>query len=66
MHSHILPGLDDGAADWDQALAMARVAVEDGIAEIVRTRPLKKVSNSLLIKEEIWFVLGTVHQRSAI
>jgi len=37
VHSHILPGLDDGAADWDQALAMARVAVEDGIAEMVCT-----------------------------
>jgi protein-tyrosine phosphatase len=37
MHSHILPGLDDGAADWSQALAMARVAVEDGIAEMVCT-----------------------------
>ncbi|MDP3097816.1 MAG: CpsB/CapC family capsule biosynthesis tyrosine phosphatase [Syntrophales bacterium] len=37
MHSHILPGLDDGAADWDQALAMARVAVEDGIEEMVCT-----------------------------
>jgi hypothetical protein len=40
MHSHILPGLDDGAAGWVQALAMVRVAVEDGIAEIVCTRPL--------------------------
>jgi protein-tyrosine phosphatase len=37
MHSHILPGLDDGAADWDQALAMARVAVEDGITGMVCT-----------------------------
>ena len=37
MHSHILPGLDDGAADWDQALAMARVAVNDGITEMVCT-----------------------------
>lgn len=37
MHSHILPGLDDGAADWDQALAMARVALEDGITEMVCT-----------------------------
>ncbi len=37
MHSHILPGLDDGAADWDEALAMARVAVEDGITEMVCT-----------------------------
>jgi len=37
MHSHILPGLDDGAADWKQAVAMARVAAEDGIAEMVCT-----------------------------
>ncbi len=37
MHSHILPGLDDGAADWEQAIAMARVAVDDGITEMVCT-----------------------------
>ena len=37
MHSHILPGLDDGAADWAQAIAMARVAVKDGITEMVCT-----------------------------
>jgi len=37
MHSHILPGLDDGAGDWEQALAMARAAVADGIAEMVCT-----------------------------
>ncbi len=37
MHSHILPGLDDGAADWVQAIAMARVAVNDGITEMVCT-----------------------------
>ncbi len=37
LHSHILPGLDDGAADWDRSLAMARHAVADGISEIVCT-----------------------------
>ena len=37
MHSHILPGLDDGAGDWEQAVAMARAAVADGIAEMVCT-----------------------------
>lgn len=37
MHSHILPGLDDGAADWEQALAMARAAADDGITEMVCT-----------------------------
>lgn len=31
LHCHILPGIDDGAPDLDEALRMARVAVADGI-----------------------------------
>ncbi len=31
LHSHILPGVDDGAPDLDVALEMARMAVADGI-----------------------------------
>ncbi len=30
LHSHILPGIDDGAGSVDQALEMARIAVQDG------------------------------------
>lgn len=37
LHSHILPDMDDGASDWDQAVAMARVAAEDGITDVVCT-----------------------------
>jgi len=37
LHSHILPGLDDGAADWERSLAMAQHAAADGISEIVCT-----------------------------
>ena len=37
LHSHILPGLDDGAGDSEMSLAMARVAVDDGIRTIVAT-----------------------------
>ncbi len=37
IHCHPLPELDDGATSWDEALAMARLAVEDGIACIVAT-----------------------------
>jgi protein-tyrosine phosphatase len=36
-HSHILPGLDDGARDLEQALSIARLAVEDGINEMICT-----------------------------
>ncbi len=31
LHSHILPGVDDGSPDLATSLAMARMAVEDGI-----------------------------------
>ena len=31
LHCHMLPGIDDGAADLDTALEMARIAVADGI-----------------------------------
>ena len=31
IHCHLLPGIDDGARDLSESLAMARMAVEDGI-----------------------------------
>jgi len=31
LHSHILPGIDDGAKSLDMSLAMARIAADDGI-----------------------------------
>jgi|WetSurMetagenome_2_1015567.scaffolds.fasta_scaffold58969_2 protein-tyrosine phosphatase len=37
LHNHSLPGLDDGARNWDESLAMARIAVEDGIEGVVCT-----------------------------
>jgi len=37
IHCHLLPGLDDGAATLDDASAMARMAVNDGIRTIVAT-----------------------------
>jgi protein-tyrosine phosphatase len=37
LHSHLLPGLDDGAKDLAMSLAMARVAAADGISTIACT-----------------------------
>ena len=37
LHSHILPGLDDGAKNIDDALEMCRVAQADGIHTLVAT-----------------------------
>jgi protein-tyrosine phosphatase len=31
LHSHILPGIDDGSRNLEMSLAMARMAVDDGI-----------------------------------
>lgn len=37
IHSHILPGLDDGARSMDEAVAMAEKAAADGITHMVAT-----------------------------
>ena len=37
LHSHLLPGLDDGARTLDEALGLARIAVADGISRSVLT-----------------------------
>jgi protein-tyrosine phosphatase len=37
LHSHILPGLDDGAKTIEDSLAMAEDAIADGITHVVAT-----------------------------
>lgn len=37
IHCHILPAVDDGAASIEESLAMARLAVEDGILSVLAT-----------------------------
>lgn len=36
-HSHLLPGLDDGPREWEESLALARLAVTDGTTGMVLT-----------------------------
>jgi protein-tyrosine phosphatase len=38
LHSHILPGVDDGAQSYDEAIAIAKMAVADGI-EVMACTP---------------------------
>lgn len=37
LHAHVLPGLDDGPASWQDAVAMVQMAAADGISAIVAT-----------------------------
>lgn len=37
IHSHILPGMDDGARSMEQSLAMLKIACDEGIETIIAT-----------------------------
>ena len=37
IHCHLLPAIDDGSKSWDESLAMAELAVQDGTETIVVT-----------------------------
>ncbi|OZM56399.1 tyrosine protein phosphatase [Lottiidibacillus patelloidae] len=37
IHSHILPGIDDGAKNMQETIAMAKQAVSEGITQIIAT-----------------------------
>ena len=41
LHTHILPGIDDGAKDLETSLEMARIAVADGTRLLVCTPHIK-------------------------
>lgn len=47
IHCHILPAFDDGAADLADAVAMARMAVDSGMTELVATPHFRGEERSL-------------------
>ncbi|MEB0028809.1 capsular biosynthesis protein [Pseudomonas sp. MH9.2] len=49
LHNHLLPGIDDGAPDLETALALAQIAVSDGVTHMVCTPHMHpgRYSNSL-------------------
>lgn len=50
LHCHILPGVDDGAPDLDESVAMARQAFDDGI-EVVCATPHIRHDHDVRIRE---------------
>lgn len=60
IHAHILPGLDDGAQTWEEALTMARMAVADGIRTMVASPHLyqnRVVDNEKINNKETILVI---------
>jgi len=55
VHSHILPGIDDGSENWEQSIEMLRQAEQDGIAQVVCTPHVHSAKDFLHEKE--WFSL---------
>ena len=43
LHAHILPGLDHGPDDWNEALEMCRIAIADGITTIATTPHVSEI-----------------------
>ncbi len=37
IHTHVLPGVDDGAKDWDMCLEMLKQSAENGVCAVVAT-----------------------------
>ena len=50
LPTHILPGLDDGASSWEDALEMAQMAVDSGVTVLAATSH----SNHPHQREDIW------------
>lgn len=53
LHSHVLPNLDDGARNDDEALEMLRVAAADGIDVITATPHLDQVRHVEQIIDDV-------------
>jgi protein-tyrosine phosphatase len=37
LHIHLLPGIDDGSANWEESVTMCRMAADDGCSALVAT-----------------------------
>ncbi|MDK2967463.1 CpsB/CapC family capsule biosynthesis tyrosine phosphatase [Lacrimispora sp.] len=51
IHAHVLPGLDDGAADMEEAKAMLQMAYSQGIRKIIVTPHYKRGQDPKQIME---------------
>ncbi len=65
IHAHILPGVDDGARDMDESLAMAKMAYAEGVRAIIATphrRPEETKDRSGEISERTAGLIGKIRE----
>ena len=36
IHAHVLPGVDDGARDWEESRALLKLAYDQGIRDVYK------------------------------
>jgi tyrosine-protein phosphatase YwqE len=53
LHSHILPGCDDGASSDEEFLEMSRIAVEGGTSLMAATPPIMTMRAPPLISRRL-------------
>lgn len=51
IHSHFLPGVDDGAKDMDETIRMLSIAYQEGFRTIVATPHYKADGQNILVSE---------------
>ncbi len=70
IHTHVLPGVDDGAADLDEALALLAMAADSGVDTVVTTPHcnIPNESENFFCPEldALWLALGREAQRAGI
>ncbi len=54
IHCHILPDIDDGASDMDEALEMAKMAYRSGVTDIIATPHFSGTAENLPQLERIF------------
>ena len=53
LHTHILPGVDDGAPDLETALAMAKLALGRGVTHVAATPHYDSIADWSAIQEKV-------------
>lgn len=65
IHCHIIPGVDDGAPDMEQALNMLKIGVENGVRAMIAT-PHHHPQRGKKDKEEIKFQFQELKDKAAV